>query len=113
MSPVKASACTYGENPFLQAQTGARYLREHPPPQASLAVLGSEPEIYFHAHCHSATGYIYTYGLRHRHGCVRRHPATTFLFGPPNSCPPVMSALNCRARKACRLFEERSRRFRS
>ena len=25
--------------------------------------LGSEPEIYFYSHRHSATGYIYTYGL--------------------------------------------------
>ena len=28
-----------------------------------LRVLGSEPEIYFYSHRHSATGYIYTYGL--------------------------------------------------
>jgi hypothetical protein len=26
------------------------------------AILGSEPETYFYAHRHSATGYIYTYG---------------------------------------------------
>jgi 4-amino-4-deoxy-L-arabinose transferase-like glycosyltransferase len=63
MSPAQASASTYGENPFPQAQTVARYLREQPAPQASLAVLGSEPEIYFYAHRHSATGYIYTNGL--------------------------------------------------
>jgi hypothetical protein len=30
---------------------------------ARIADLGSEPEIYFYAHLHSATGYIYTYGL--------------------------------------------------
>ena len=28
-----------------------------------LRVLGSEPEIYFYSHRHSATGYIYTYAL--------------------------------------------------
>ena len=26
-------------------------------------MLGSEPEIYFYSHRHSATGYIYTYAL--------------------------------------------------
>jgi hypothetical protein len=33
------------------------------PKDATVAVLGSEPEIYFYAQRHSATGYIYTYGL--------------------------------------------------
>jgi len=63
MNPAQASASTYGENPFPEAQTVGRYLREQSPPQARVAVLGSEPEIYFYAHRHSATGYIYTYGL--------------------------------------------------
>jgi 4-amino-4-deoxy-L-arabinose transferase-like glycosyltransferase len=63
MTPAQASAATYAENPFAESQTVARYLREHSPPQARLAVLGSEPEIYFYAHRQSATGYIYTYGL--------------------------------------------------
>jgi hypothetical protein len=38
-------------------------LREHSSPDAKIAVLGSEPEIYFYAQRHSATGYIYAYGL--------------------------------------------------
>ena len=32
-------------------------------PQDLVAVLGSEPEIYFYSQRHSATGYIYTYPL--------------------------------------------------
>jgi len=63
MDPTQASAAIYGENPFPEAQTVARYLRVQSPPQARIAVLGSEPEIYFYADRHSATGYIYTYGL--------------------------------------------------
>src|SRR5262249_2229506 len=39
------------------------YLREHTNPNDTIAVLGSDPEIYFYAHRHSATGYIYMYGL--------------------------------------------------
>ena len=63
MDPAQASAATYGENPFPEAQRVARFLREQSPPRTRIAVLGSEPEIYFYADRPSATGYIYTYGL--------------------------------------------------
>src|SRR5438132_7656877 len=53
----------YGPNPFSEAVRVAEYLRGHSNPTDTIAVLGSEPEIYFYAHRHSATGYIYTYGL--------------------------------------------------
>jgi hypothetical protein len=39
------------------------YIREQSGPEDTIAVLGSEPEIYFYAGRRSATGYIYTYGL--------------------------------------------------
>ena len=41
----------------------SRYLHEHMTDSDTLAVLGSEPEIPFYSRRHSATGYIYTYGL--------------------------------------------------
>jgi len=41
----------------------SKYIDLNAAPAARLAVLGSEPEIYFLAHRHSATGYIYTYAL--------------------------------------------------
>lgn len=63
LGPRQASARTYGENPFAGAQSLAHYLREHSSPQMRIAVLGSEPEIYFYAQRHSPTGYLYTYGL--------------------------------------------------
>ena len=53
----------YGPNPFPEALRVAEYLREHTNPTDTIAILGSEPEIYFYAHRHSATGYIYTYAL--------------------------------------------------
>jgi Dolichyl-phosphate-mannose-protein mannosyltransferase len=53
----------YGGNPFPEAVIIGDYIRRHTPEDAKIAVLGSEPEIYFYAHRHSATGYIYTYGL--------------------------------------------------
>jgi hypothetical protein len=58
-----AARMIYGPDPFPEAIRVAEYLREHTNPMDTIAVLGSEPEIYFYAHRHSATGYIYTYGL--------------------------------------------------
>lgn len=61
--PTAACRRIYGGNPFPEAIPIADYIRQHTPENATVAVLGSEPEIYFYAHRHSATGYIYTYGL--------------------------------------------------
>jgi len=63
VSPVEACQMIYPDNPFAEAVKIAAYLREHTNPDDTIAVLGSEPEIYFYAQRHSATGYIYTYGL--------------------------------------------------
>ena len=63
LTPVGATLVTYGNDPFGQAAIVARYIDGHAPPGARLAVLGSEPEIYFLARRRSATGYIYTYEL--------------------------------------------------
>jgi hypothetical protein len=53
----------YGAELFPEAENVAAYIREHSNPDAQVAVLGSEPEIYFLSRRHSATGYIYTYPL--------------------------------------------------
>jgi hypothetical protein len=63
LDPIAASRRTYGINPFVEAVEVADYLRNHSAPDAKIAILGSEPEIYFYAHRHSATGYIYVYPL--------------------------------------------------
>ena len=39
------------------------YIREHSGAGSRIAVIGSEPQIYFYSRRHSATGYIYTYAL--------------------------------------------------
>ena len=63
LSPLSASRFIYGECPFPESMRIGEYLREHTTPEDTIAVLGSEPQIYFFAHRHSATGYLYTYGL--------------------------------------------------
>jgi 4-amino-4-deoxy-L-arabinose transferase-like glycosyltransferase len=62
-SPVDASRMIYPESPFVESIKIAEYLREHTTRSDTIAVLGSEPQIYFYSDRHSATGYIYTYGL--------------------------------------------------
>jgi 4-amino-4-deoxy-L-arabinose transferase-like glycosyltransferase len=62
-SPTDASRMIYPESPFTESIRIAEYLREHTTQNDTIAVLGSEPQIYFYSDRHSATGYIYTYGL--------------------------------------------------
>jgi 4-amino-4-deoxy-L-arabinose transferase-like glycosyltransferase len=62
-SPADASRMIYPESPFVESIRIAEYLREHTTRNDTIAVLGSEPQIYFYSNRHSATGYIYTYGL--------------------------------------------------
>jgi Dolichyl-phosphate-mannose-protein mannosyltransferase len=63
LTPEEACRRVYGANPFPEAEEIARYIAGHCPPEARIAVLGSEPEIYFYSHRRAATGYIYTYPL--------------------------------------------------
>jgi len=63
LTPETATRFLYGPNPFPEAIKIAEYIRQHSKPEDRVAVLGSEPEIYFYSHRHSATGYIYTYPL--------------------------------------------------
>jgi len=59
LSPVEISRELYGLDPFPEAIPVAAYIRSHAANGARVAVLGSEPEIYFYAHRHSATSYLY------------------------------------------------------
>ncbi len=63
MSPADAVQATYGNNAFVPALEVASWIENNSPQNAPIAVIGSEPEIYFDAHRHSATGYIYMYSL--------------------------------------------------
>ena len=52
-----------GINPFPESIKIADFVRSQSGPSDTIAVLGSEPQIYFYSQRHSATGYIYTYSL--------------------------------------------------
>ena len=63
LTPDAVVQSIYGNNAFVPAVTIAGYIRDHSPSDARIAVLGSEPEIYFYTNRHSATGYMYMYSL--------------------------------------------------
>ncbi|MGB8369788.1 MAG: ArnT family glycosyltransferase [Limisphaerales bacterium] len=63
LTPGQVSRAIYGTSPFPEAVEIGRYLASHTAPDARIAVIGSEPEIYFYSRRRSATGYICTYPL--------------------------------------------------
>ena len=63
LGPGQVSRAIYGRNPFPESMEVARYIREHSAAGDRVAVVGSEPQIYFYSARRSATGYIYTYPL--------------------------------------------------
>lgn len=66
-SPGAAARAVYGANPFPESEAIAQYIRENSPQDARIAVVGSEPQIYFLSQRLSATGYIYGYPLMESH----------------------------------------------
>jgi 4-amino-4-deoxy-L-arabinose transferase-like glycosyltransferase len=62
-NPGQAAREIYGLPLFSEAENVAHFIRTNSAATARIAVIGSEPEIYFLARRHSATGYIYTYPL--------------------------------------------------
>jgi hypothetical protein len=62
-SPARFARALYGRNPFPESVEVARYIRERSRRDDRIAVIGSEPQIYFYAERPAATGYIYMYPL--------------------------------------------------
>lgn len=72
MSPTAASRAAFGISPFPESLEIARFIKERSVPTDRIAVLGSEPQIYFYSERRSATGYIYTYPLMEKHSYARQ-----------------------------------------
>lgn len=67
LTPKKAVEDIYGSTVFGDTRDAAELIRANTPPGARIAVIGSEPEIYFYSGRRSATGHIYTYALMELH----------------------------------------------
>lgn len=63
LDPAAAAQKIYAANPFAEAIAAAKTVRASTTEADTIAVFGSEPELYFLSHRHSATSYIYMYDL--------------------------------------------------
>ena len=63
VSSVDACRMIYPESAFPESIRISDFIREHTKPDDRIAVLGSEPQVYFYSKRHSATGYFRRYGL--------------------------------------------------
>jgi len=62
-SPEAVCRMVYGSNPFPESLRIAEFIRQNSRPDDTVAVIGSEPQIYFYSGRRSATSYIYMYPL--------------------------------------------------
>ena len=67
LNPVMASRSTYGANPFPESVKIGDYIREHSTENDRIAVLGSEPQIYFYSKRRAATNQVNMYELMGSH----------------------------------------------
>lgn len=63
LTPTQACSRMYLGNNFETSQEIAKYIRNHTTDKDKIAVVGSEPQIYFHARRRAAVSYIYMYPL--------------------------------------------------
>jgi hypothetical protein len=63
LTPLQACRSTYETMPFIEVINIAEYIESHTSENDTIAVLGSEPEIFFYSNRRSATAYTETYTL--------------------------------------------------
>ena len=63
MTPVEVNRAMHKGQACAEAITVADYLKSHSSPNDQVAILGSEPEIFFYTRLRSASGYMYVYPL--------------------------------------------------
>ncbi|RPI04080.1 MAG: hypothetical protein EHM64_11085 [Ignavibacteriae bacterium] len=62
-SPLMISHRSYEENFFTESPVIGKFLADHTSSNDRIAILGSEPQVYFYAHRRAASGHIYMYGM--------------------------------------------------
>ncbi|MBT7084621.1 MAG: hypothetical protein HN931_00405 [Desulfobacterales bacterium] len=72
MTPMQACRATYGDNPFPESIEISRMIRALTRKEDRIAVIGSEPQIYFYSDRRSASGYIYMYAMMENHDFAER-----------------------------------------
>jgi hypothetical protein len=70
-SPDAVCRMVYGANPFPESLRIAEFIRNNSRSDDTVAVIGSEPQIYFYSGRRSATSYIYMYPLMETNSFAR------------------------------------------
>lgn len=65
-TPEYVTRVVFGSNPFAESLPVAQFLKERSTVSDKVAVIGSEPQIYFYSQRRAATGYLYHYPLIER-----------------------------------------------
>jgi 4-amino-4-deoxy-L-arabinose transferase-like glycosyltransferase len=63
LTPAAISRAAFGLNPFPESVKIADYIKNNSRPGDEVAIIGSEPQIFFYTRCRSATSHIYIYPL--------------------------------------------------
>jgi hypothetical protein len=71
----EATRLIYGLNSFPESLEIAKYIRDHSQKNDKVAVLGSEPQIYFYSQRRSAIRHLYMYPLMEKHAYARQMQA--------------------------------------
>lgn len=74
-TPLEVARTIYGWSPFPESPVIGDYIRRHAAAGDTVAVLGSEPQIYYYAGRRAATRFIYMYPLMERHAFAARMQA--------------------------------------
>ena len=72
LTPSQASRFTYGLNPFPESIELGDIIQKITQKEDRIAVLGSEPQIYFYSKRRAATGYVYMYPLMEQHNFAKQ-----------------------------------------
>jgi len=67
MTPFQVNRLLYGANPFFESLEIAKFIEENTNSDDNIAILGSEPQIYFYSKRHSTSGFLYMYPMMENH----------------------------------------------
>ncbi len=93
-TPQDASRTIYGFNPLPETEVIGRFLEAQCHPGARIAVVGSEPEIYFYAKRRAVTGYMYLYPMTENQPYSQRMQ-TEFMEDVDRGAPDYVVFVSC------------------
>lgn len=71
MDPTRVSRWVYGPSPFPESIEIAEYIKQNSLASDRIAILGSEPQVYFYARRRAVSPYLYVYPLMEHHPFAR------------------------------------------